>query len=123
MTKSRILIVDDDPDIVNTLSSILRARSYLVSTASGGVEGLEKAKVERPDLILLEVMMPDMDGYDVCTKLRSNRTTRSTPVIMISANGGSESVLKARTSGANDYIVKPFNLFTLLDKLNKFLVE
>ena len=123
MTKSRILIVDDDPDIVNTLSSILRARNYLVSTASDGVTGLEKAKTECPDLILLEVMLSDMDGYDVCAKLRSDRTTRNTPVIMVSDSGGSESVLKARTSGANDYIVKPFNLFTLLDKLKRLLVE
>ena len=123
MTKSRILIVDDDTEIVSTLSSILRARNYIVSTASGGVEGLEKAKTERPDLIFLEVTMPDTDGYDVCAKLRSDRMTRNTPVIMISANGGSESVLKARAVGANDYIVKPFNLFTLMNKLKRFLVD
>ena len=123
MARTRILIVDDEPDIVSTLSSILRARNYLVSTASGGLEGLEKARSERPDLILLEAIMPDINGYDVCMRLKSDRITRNVPVIMISANGGSESVLKARTSGANDYIIKPFNLLTLLGKLRKFLVE
>lgn len=121
MSKDRILFVNDDPDIVKALSPILRARNYLVSAASGGEEGLQKAKNERPDLILLEIKMPDINGYDVCRELRSNRATRNIPVIMISANGGSDSILKARSSGASDYIVKPFDLFTLLSKLRKFL--
>ena len=123
MARNRILIVDDEPAIVRALSSILRARNFLVSTASGGVEGLEKARSERPDLILLDVLMSDINGYDVCRQLKSDRATKNVPVIMISANGGSKSVLKARTAGANDYIVKPFNLPTLLSKLRKFLVQ
>ena len=123
MTKNRILIVNDDQDIINTLSSILRARNYAVSAVSSGVDGLERAKVERPSLILLDVALPDTDGYNVCSKLRSDRVTKSIPVIMISSNGGSESVMKARTVGADDYIAKPFNLFTLLGKLRKFLVD
>ncbi len=123
MAKSRILIVNNEPEIINTLSSILRARSYSVSTAMSGAEGLEAAKKDRPDLVIVDVDIPDINGYEVCAKLRADRVTRSTPVIMISDNGGSESVLRARTAGANDYIVKPFDLFTLLNKLKKFLVE
>ena len=122
MPRNKILIVNNEPEITNTLSTILRPRNFLVSVASGGTEGLAKAKDERPDLILLEAALPDIDGYEVCVKLRSDKATRDIPVIMISANGGSDSVLKARTSGANDYIVKPFNLFTLLNKLKKVLV-
>ena len=122
MPRNKILIVNNEPEITNTLSTILRPRNFLVSVASGGTEGLAKAKDERPDLILLEAALPDINGYEVCVKLRADKTTRDIPVIMISANGGSESVLKARTSGANDYIVKPFNLFTLLNKLKKVLV-
>jgi DNA-binding response OmpR family regulator len=123
MPKSRILIVNDEPQIINTLSPILRARGYTVGIASSGMDGLAKAKTDRPDLVIVDVAMSDMDGYAVCSKLKSERATRSTPVIMISDNGGSESVLKARTAGASDYLVKPFDLFTLLSKLNKFLAE
>ena len=123
MAMSRILIVNNEPEIINTLSSVLRARSYSVSTALSGAEGLEKAKIDRPDLVLLDIDMPDIDGCEVCAKLTSDRATRDTPVIMISENGGSESVLRARTAGASDYIVKPFDLFTLLNKLKKLLVE
>ena len=123
MPRNRILFINDDHDFVNALSPILKARNYLVSAASDGEAGIEKAKRERPDLILVETKMPGMDGFAVCSKLRADRNTRSIPVIMVSDNGGSESVKKARTSGANDYIVKPVNLVTLLSKLKKFLVR
>jgi DNA-binding response OmpR family regulator len=123
MPRNRILFVNDDPDFIKALSPILKARNYSVSAASGGEEGLEKARRERPDLILLETKMPDMDGFAVCSRLRADRATKGIPVIMVSDNGGSESVMKARTSGANDYIVKPVNLVTLLSKLRKFLVR
>ena len=123
MPRNRILFVNDDSDFVKALSPILKARNYSVSAASGGEEGLEKARRERPDLILLETKMPDMDGFAVCSRLRADRNTKGIPVIMVSDNGGSESVMKARASGANDYIVKPVNLVTLLSKLRKFLVR
>lgn len=122
MANNRILIVNNEPGIINALSAILRARSYSVIAALSGEEGLEKAKSIRPDLIILDVVMPDISGFEVCAELTSGRSTRGTPVIMMSENGGSESVLKARTAGASDYIVKPFDLFTLLNKLKKFLV-
>ena len=123
MSKNRILIVNNESKAANTLSSILRVRNYLVSIALEAEEALRKAKDERPNLILLEAKMNGISGYDVCTRLKADRATRNIPVIMVSENGGSESVLKARTSGASDYMVKPFNLFTLLSKLRKFLVD
>jgi two-component system cell cycle response regulator len=123
MPRNKILFVNDDADFIKALSPILKARNYSVSAASGGEEGLEKARRERPDLILLETKMPDMDGFAVCSRLRADRNTKGIPVIMVSDNGGSESVMKARASGANDYIVKPVNLVTLLSKLRKFLVR
>lgn len=121
MARSRILIVYDDPDMIKAISPILQARGYTIEVASGGVDGLEKAKSGRPDLILLEVEIPDISGYDVCTQLRADRTTKNIPVIMMSADGESNSVVKASASGASDYIVKPFNLFTLLGKMKRFL--
>jgi DNA-binding response OmpR family regulator len=123
MAANRILIVHNAQDIVKTLSPMLRARSYAVIDASGGEEGLQKARNERPDLILLEDTISDMSSYDVCKRLKSDRVTRNIPVIIVSASDESESVRNAHSAGADDYIVKPFNLITLLSKLKKFLVR
>ena len=121
MSRSRILLVDDEPDIVETVSFMLQARNYSVSVASGGLEGIEKAKNEHPDLVLLDIMMPDVDGYDVCMKLKADEDTKNIPIIMLTAKGESEAVLKSHSLGAEDYVVKPFSLPTLLGKLSKFL--
>ena len=121
MSKSRILLVDDEPDIVETISFMLQSRNYMVSIASGGQEGIDKAKTEHPDLLLLDIMMPDVNGYDVCMKLKADADTRDIPIIMLTAKGESEAVLKSHSIGADDYVVKPFSLPTLLSKLKKFL--
>ena len=123
MLKNKVLFIDNDPGMVGTYATILRARNYDVSTASEGEEGLQKARKDRPDIILLEVNLPDMNGYEVCTSLRSERFTKEIPILMMSDSGQSESVMKARSCGAADYIVKPFNLITLLNKIKKFLVR
>ena len=121
MAIGKILIVDDEPDIVETMTFMLQARNYSVSVASGGLEGIKKARTEVPDLILLDIMMPDMDGYAACKKLKANKITGHIPVIMLTAKGENEAVLKAHSIGADDYVVKPFSLPTLLSKLKKFL--
>ncbi|MFC1718126.1 response regulator transcription factor [Candidatus Poribacteria bacterium] len=121
MSRSRILLVDDEPDIVETVSFMLQSRNYQVSVASGGQEGIEKARDEHPDLLLLDIMMPDIDGYDVCMKLKGDADTKDIPIIMLTAKGESEAVLKSHSIGADDYVVKPFSLPTLLSKLRKFL--
>ena len=121
MSRSRILLVDDEPDIVETVSFMLQSRNYQVSIASGGQEGIEKARAEHPDLLLLDIMMPDIDGYDVCMKLKADKETKDIPIIMLTAKGESEAVLKSHSLGADDYVVKPFSLPTLLSKLKKFL--
>ena len=121
MPKSKILLIDDEPDIVETTTFMLRTHSYLVSAASDGLEGLGKAKGEHPDLILLDIMMPDMDGYEVCARLKADEETKHIPVVMLTAKAESEAVLKCHGLGANDYIIKPFSLPTLLGKLRDFL--
>ena len=121
MPKSRILLVDDEPDIVETAAFMLQARGYSVDTAPGGLEGVEKAKKDPPDLILLDIMMPEMDGYEVCMKLKGDEDTKHIPIVMLTARGESEAVLKSHNLGADDYVVKPFSLPTLLNKLKKFL--
>lgn len=123
MKKGKILIIDDEPDIIETVSYMLQARNFSVVTAIDGFDGIEQAKVHKPDLILLDIMMPGMDGYETCLKLKSDKDTKNIPVIMFTAKGESESVLKAHKSGANDYIVKPFSLPTLLNKINRFFFK
>jgi len=120
MDKRKILVIDDEIDIVETLAFMLKSRGFEIITAYDGEEGLAKAKSEHPDIILLDITMPIMDGINVCAKLKANKDTTKIPVIMFSAKGESESVASAKRVGANDYIVKPFNLPALLDKLNKF---
>ena len=81
----KILIVDDDPDLVEAVSIILESKGYTVAAAYGGVEGLEKAKTEKPDLIVLDVMMPDKDGYEVCRELKADEKYRSIPILLLTA--------------------------------------
>jgi two-component system alkaline phosphatase synthesis response regulator PhoP len=81
----KILIVDDDPDLVDAVSTILESKGYELVKAYGGVEGLKKAKAERPDLIILDVMMPDKDGYEVCKELKANEKYRSIPILLLTA--------------------------------------
>ena len=123
MGKDKILIIDDEPDIVETLTFMLEARNYDVISAYDGAEGLVKVKSEKPDVALLDIMMPGMDGYAVCNKLKSSNDTKRLPIIMLTAKGENEAVIKAHKSGADDYIVKPFSLPTLVNKLNKLLAK
>ncbi len=81
----KILLVDDDPDLVNAVSMILESKNYKVAAAFGGNEGLEKAKTEKPDLIVLDVMMPDKDGYVVCKELKSDPQLSQIPVLLLTA--------------------------------------
>ena len=117
----RILMVDDEADLIKVVHVRLAANGYEVIAASNGLEGLEKAQKERPDLILLDVMMPRMHGLDVLLKLKDNPETASIPVLMLTANDDTESISKARALGAKDYIVKPFNLEALMDSVKRYL--
>jgi len=121
MPKGKILIVDDEKDIVDTLTLMLKARDYAVILAIDGQEGLEKAKTERPNLILLDVMMPGIDGFNVCMKLKADKDTKNIPIVIVSARSERDSVIKCHSLGVSDFIVKPFNLPTLLGKLSKLI--
>jgi len=81
----KILLVDDDPDLVNAVRMILEAKNYQVAAAYGGVEGLQKARTENPDLIVLDVMMPDKDGYSVCKELKADPDLSKIPVLLLTA--------------------------------------
>ncbi len=121
MAKAKILVIDDEKEIIDTISLMLKARDYSVIPALDGQEGLEKAKSENPDLILLDIMMPGMDGYNVCLKLKSTKETKNIPVVIISGKAERDAIVKSHSLGVSDFIVKPFNLPTLLGKVGKYI--
>ena len=115
--KKKILIVDDEDDILHFLELVLREKGYEVATASGGHEALTKAQLERPDLVLLDIMMPQMDGWEVLKLLRVDDGTRAIPVAMLSARTEAKDRVQGLQEGAIDYICKPFSLQELLGKI------
>jgi CheY-like chemotaxis protein len=110
MSSERILVVDDQPINVQLLKRKLERSGMLVSTANNGLEALEQVKAHKPDLILLDLMMPDMDGIEVCEHLQASSDTRSIPVIFVTARTTKESKLEGLAVGAVDYITKPIDL-------------
>ena len=103
----RILIIDDDVDTLRLVGLMLQRQGYQIIAASNGSQGLEKAFEERPDLILLDVMMPDMDGYEVTRRLRKNPATASTPILMFTAKTQLDDKVTGFEVGADDYLTKP----------------
>jgi adenylate cyclase len=117
---AKILVVDDVPENVRLLEAVLVPRGYEVVTAADGIEALEVVAREEPDLILLDVMMPGLDGYGVCTHLRANDDTAVLPVVMVTSSIGQEKT-KAIEAGADDFIPKPFNHDELLTRVRSLL--
>lgn len=102
-----VLVVDDDRDYVDILRIHLERRGFAVTTAAGGAEALERLHAHKPDVVLLDVMMPDMSGFDVLQRIRETPTTASLPVILISAKGDEDDMMTGYQFGADYYITKP----------------
>jgi len=115
--RTKILVVDDEPNIVQTLQDRLEMNEYEVFTAGNGREGLEKFKEQRPDVILLDVIMPIMDGHEMLEALRKQPDGQGVSVIMLTARSQSQDIARANMCGIDDYIVKPFDLSELLEKI------
>ena len=113
----KILVVDDEEDILNFLELVLRERGYEVATASSGYEALTRTQMEKPDLVLLDIMMPQMDGWEVLKLLRVDEGTSHIPVDMLSARTEAKDRVQGLQEGAIDYICKPFSLQELLGKI------
>jgi DNA-binding response OmpR family regulator len=118
----RILLIEDDPDIQKMVQLSLKYQGgHQVSVASGGKEGLGKASAEKPDLILLDVMMPEMDGYETCKRLKADPETAAIPVIFLSARAQHSEIQKGKDLGAIGYLVKPFDPMSLSGQLEALL--
>jgi two-component system sensor histidine kinase/response regulator len=119
--KPEVLIVDDIPSNLNFLSEVLHLEGIGVMLATSGMDALEIARYKLPDLILLDIAMPLMDGYEVCAKLKADETTRDIPVIYLTARTEPEDILKGFETGAVDYILKPFNATELIARVKTHL--
>lgn len=117
----KILVIDDRPDNVYFLQSRLQHESFVVITAFSGQEGIKKAKTQKPDLILLDVMMPGMDGYEVCNILVNDPETSLIPIILVTAKVDARDVEQGLKIGAFDYIKKPFDKVELIARINSAL--
>ena len=107
--KAKILVVDDDPDLTNLVKSILEAENYMVFAAESGEEALGEVLKLRPDLIILDIILPGMDGYDTCKILKTDEHTSLIPVIILTIKCGVKDRIAGLNIGADDYITKPFD--------------
>jgi len=120
--KRRILVVDDEKDLVDTLTFRLEANGYEVSAAYDGLQGLDKAKKEKPDLIILDLMLPKMDGYKVCGLLKADSRYSKIPIILFTARAQDSDKKMGEEVGADAYITKPFEPQVLLEKIKTLLI-
>ncbi|HEV8436940.1 MAG TPA: response regulator [Methylomirabilota bacterium] len=121
MGRTRILIVEDEPHIVLSLEVLLRRAGYETVTAADGEEGLARVRELRPDVVLLDIMMPRRNGYEVCRAIKTDPALSSTPVIMLSAKGQEVEIVKGLELGASGYIAKPFGNAEVLEAVRAAL--
>lgn len=119
----RVLIVDDDPAAVELIQYMLQGEGYTTALAVTGAAGIAMAKEQRPDLILLDVMLPEMDGLEACRRLRADPTTSAVPIIMLSARAQSSDLQSGQEAGADLYLTKPIDLTDLARKISSLLSE
>jgi len=117
MKPKRILVVDDEPRVREMIEFRLRQYGFEVIQAANGREALAVASKEQPDLVLLDVMMPELDGFQVCSRLKQHEATQHIPVVMLTAKAEAKDVTRAFNSGAADYVVKPYDPVVLQQKV------
>src|SRR6185503_20140577 len=118
----RILCIDDEPEMIDLIRLILSRKGFEVSGATGGEAGIYKVREEKPDLVLLDLMMPDMDGWEVYQQMKADETTRNIPVIVVTAKAQNiDKVLGLHIAKVDDYITKPFSPAELLASVEKIL--
>jgi DNA-binding response OmpR family regulator len=117
----KILIVEDDPSFSRAINHMIGKEGYDVITASNGMTGLRMAKEENPDLLILDVMLPGLDGFEICSQLRGEPKTSKLPIIMLSAKGQEADKTTGLKVGASEYLTKPVDRVVLLEKISALL--
>ena len=117
----KILIVDDEQDILDMIKLKLEAEGFDVVEASNGIDGLAAVQKEKPDLVLLDIMMPELNGYQVCRELKSNEKLKNIPVVMLTAKAQESDKFWGLETGADDYVTKPFEFSSLIQTIKKHL--
>jgi len=123
MSRKKILLVDDSPTVLLMEQMLLGKGSYELVVAKDGEEGVRRALEERPDLILMDVVMPNVDGLEACRRLRADPSTSATPIVMVTTRGEMRFVEDGYRSGCNDYVTKPIDGHELLTKVRSLLGE
>ena len=118
-----ILVVDDDPNVVEILTESLRGKGFRTASAYSGTEAVEKYESFRPDLVVLDIMLPEKNGFEVCDEIRARDTHRDVPIIIISANSIPDSMVRVFSAGAQDYIKKPFSIKEITAKIENYLSQ
>jgi len=121
VSKKKILFVEDEPELVDLMKLRLESSDYDFISAYDGEEGLKKAYQEKPDLILLDVLLPKLDGLTICRRLKDDPKKKHIPVIIVSASGGRDLPERCQAAGAEHLIIKPFDAKELLDNIAKLL--
>ena len=121
MEKKKILVVDDQADLVKTIQFSLELGGYKVLVAYNGEDALTQARKENPDLILLDIMLPKLDGYKVCRLLKFDEQYKHIPILMMTAKTQEKDKLMGKETGADEYITKPFDIEELMEKVKKYL--
>lgn len=121
MLKKKILVVDDSQPILELASTMLKLLGYTPIKASSGVEALKMLAQEKPDMALLDVILPDMDGFKICQHIRSNAKTAGMPIFMVSAKKTLEDVERGKKAGANEYVTKPFKSMEMAKLIEAYI--
>lgn len=118
-----VLIVDDEPNIVLSVEFLMKREGHEVQTAGDGQEALDKIAEDRPDLVILDVMMPRKNGFEVCAEIRANPDLAGLPILILTAKGREGEMKKGLSLGADAYITKPFSTHELVAKVNELLAQ
>ena len=121
MAAKRVLVCDDDPVILRLLEVNLELEGFEVLTGNNGEEGVEIARREIPDLVILDIMMPRMDGYEACRRIKEDETTKHIPVVFLSAKAQAADIAKGKSFGVAEYLTKPFDPTDLTDLVFKLV--
>lgn len=121
MSKQKILVVEDEESLLKLESILLTSKGYEVQGVTNGQAALDAIAAEKPDLVLLDIMLPEMDGFEVCRRIKENPQTKDLPVVMLTAKKSREDMARGQQVGADWYITKPFKSVNVIETIQRFL--